>query len=54
MFGDDHQRNGEQKDRYYKFIGVAARMTVIADGSVVYVDRVPQVRFKEQPGKVAL
>lgn len=54
VFGDDHQRNGEQKDRYYKFNGIAARMTVIADGNVVYVDRVPQVRFKEQPGKVAL
>lgn len=54
VFGDDHQRNGEQKDRYYKFNGIAARLTVIADGSVVYVDRVPQVRFKERPGKVAL
>ncbi|WP_316157493.1 TrbG/VirB9 family P-type conjugative transfer protein [Cupriavidus sp. BIC8F] len=54
VFGDDHQRNGEQKDRYYKFNGIAARLTVIADGNVVYVDRVPQVRFKEQPGKVAL
>ncbi|CAN7778429.1 TrbG/VirB9 family P-type conjugative transfer protein [Cupriavidus necator] len=54
VFGDDHQRNGEQKDRYYKFDGIAARLTVIADGNVVYVDRVPQVRFKEQPGKVAL
>ncbi|SPK77415.1 conserved exported protein of unknown function (plasmid) [Cupriavidus taiwanensis] len=48
VFGDDHQRNGEQKDRYYKFDGIAARLTVIADGNVVYVDRVPQVRFKEQ------
>ncbi|GLC91964.1 hypothetical protein Tamer19_13720 [Cupriavidus sp. TA19] len=54
VFGDDHQRSGEQKDRYYKFNGIAARLTVIADGNVVYVDRVPQVRFKEQPGKVAL
>ncbi|MDK3022943.1 TrbG/VirB9 family P-type conjugative transfer protein [Cupriavidus taiwanensis] len=54
VFGDDHQRNGEQKDRYYRFDGIAARLTVIADGSVVYVDRVPRVRFKEQPGKVAL
>jgi len=54
VFGDDHQRNGEQKDRYYRFNGIAARLTVIADGSVVYVDRVPQVRFKERPGKVAL
>ncbi|TDF64889.1 TrbG/VirB9 family P-type conjugative transfer protein [Cupriavidus sp. L7L] len=54
VFGDEHQRNGELKDRYYKFNGIAARLTVIADGSVVYVDRVPQVRFKEQPGKVAL
>jgi len=54
VFGDDHQRNGEQKDRYYKFNGIAARLTIIADGSVVYVDRVPQVRFKERPAKVAL
>ncbi|MBB3011249.1 pilus assembly protein PilL [Cupriavidus alkaliphilus] len=54
VFGDEHKRNGEQKDRYYKFDGIAARLTVIADGNVVYVDRVPQVRFKEQPGKVAL
>ncbi|QCC05573.1 Pilus assembly protein PilL (plasmid) [Cupriavidus necator H16] len=54
VFGDEHQRNGELKDRYYRFNGIAARLTVIADGSVVYVDRVPQVRFKEQPGKVAL
>lgn len=54
VFGDDHQRNGEQKDRYYKFNGIAARLTVIADGNVVHVVRVPQVRFKEQPGKVAL
>ncbi|MFS8981449.1 pilus assembly protein PilL [Cupriavidus necator] len=54
VFGDDHQRNGEQKDRYYKFNGIAARLTVIADGNVVYVDRVPQVKFKEQPGRVAL
>ncbi|CAG9180258.1 hypothetical protein LMG23992_04187 [Cupriavidus laharis] len=54
VFGDDHQRNGEQKDRYYRFNGIASRLTVIADGSVVYVDRVPQVRFKERPGKVAL
>ncbi|MBP0623425.1 TrbG/VirB9 family P-type conjugative transfer protein [Cupriavidus consociatus] len=54
VFGDEHQRNGEHKDRYYKFNGIAARLTVIADGNVVYVDRSPQVRFKEQPGKVAL
>lgn len=54
VFGDDHQRNGEQKDRYYKFNGIAARLTIIADGSVVYVDRSPQVRFKERPAKVAL
>ncbi|MFJ4291235.1 TrbG/VirB9 family P-type conjugative transfer protein [Cupriavidus sp. NPDC089707] len=54
VFGDDHQRNGEHRDRYYKFNGIAARLTVIADGNVVYVDRAPQVRFKEQPGKVAL
>lgn len=31
VFGDNHQRNGEQKDRYYKFDGIAMRLTVSID-----------------------
>lgn len=52
---DDQQRRvGELKDRYYRFDGIASRLTVVADGQVVHVDRAPVVRFKEQPGKVPL
>lgn len=52
VFGDNHQASGEQKDRYYKFNGVADHLTVIADGNVVRVDRLPEVRFYERAGGV--
>lgn len=48
VFGDNHQGGGEQKDRYYKFNGVSDHLTVIADGNVVRVDRLPEVRFYER------
>ncbi|SDD57251.1 hypothetical protein SAMN05216345_11192 [Cupriavidus sp. YR651] len=49
VFGDNHQGGGEQKDRHYKFNGVSDHLTVIADGNVVRVDRLPEVRFYERP-----
>lgn len=52
VFGDNHQGSGEQKDRYYKFNGVADHLTVIADGNVVRVDRLPEVRFYERAASV--
>jgi hypothetical protein len=48
VFGDNHQGGGEQKDRYFKFDGVSDHLTVIADGNVVRVDRLPEVRFYER------
>lgn len=54
VIGDQQRRVGEQRDRYYRFDGIASRLTVVADGHVVHVDRAPVVRFKEQPGKVPL
>lgn len=48
VFGANRQSNGEQKDRYYKFNGISDHLTVIADGNVVQVDRVPEVRFYER------
>jgi hypothetical protein len=48
VFGDNHQGGGEQKDRYFKFNGVSDHLTVIADGNVVRVDRLPEVRFYER------
>lgn len=48
VFGDNHQGSGEQKDRFYKFNGVADHLTVIADGNIVRVDRLPEVRFYER------
>ncbi|GMG95006.1 pilus assembly protein PilL [Cupriavidus sp. SHE] len=48
VFGEHHQGSGEQKDRYYKFNGVSDHLTVIADGNVVRVDRLPEVRFYER------
>ncbi|HBO77036.1 MAG TPA: pilus assembly protein PilL, partial [Cupriavidus sp.] len=48
VFGDNHQGGGEQKDRYYKFNGVSDHLTVIADGNIVRVDRLPEVRFYER------
>nr|WP_315595556.1 pilus assembly protein PilL [uncultured Cupriavidus sp.] len=52
VFGDNHQGGGEQKDRYYKYNGVSDHLTVIADGNVVRVDRLPEVRFYERPASV--
>ncbi|MWL91443.1 pilus assembly protein PilL [Cupriavidus sp. SW-Y-13] len=52
VFGDSHQGSGEQKDRYYKYNGVSDHLTVIADGNVVRVDRLPEVRFYERPASV--
>lgn len=52
VFGDNHQGSGEQKDRYYKYHGVSDHLTVIADGNVVRVDRLPEVRFYERPASV--
>lgn len=48
VFGDNHQGGGEQKDRYFKFNGVSDHLTVVADGNVVRVDRLPEVRFYER------
>ncbi|RZT35412.1 pilus assembly protein PilL [Cupriavidus agavae] len=48
VFGDNHQGSGEQKDRFYKFNGVADHLTVIADGNILRVDRLPEVRFYER------
>ncbi|WP_354676612.1 pilus assembly protein PilL [Cupriavidus plantarum] len=52
VFGDNHQGGGEQKDRYFKFNGVSDHLTVIADGSIVRVDRLPEVRFYERAASV--
>lgn len=49
VFGENHQGDGEQKDRYYRFKGISKHLTVIADGNVVRVDRLPEVRFYERP-----
>lgn len=54
VVGDQLKRDGEQRDRYYKFEGIASRLTVVADGQVVQVERNPRVRFTEQPLKVSL
>jgi len=48
VFGENRQGSGEQKDRYYKFNGISAHLTVIADGGIVQVDRLPEVRFYER------
>ncbi|KAI3602983.1 putative PilL-like protein (plasmid) [Cupriavidus necator H850] len=48
VFGENRQGSGEQKDRYYKFNGISAHLTVIADGAIVQVDRLPEVRFYER------
>ncbi len=52
VFGDNRQGSGEQKDRYYKFNGVADHLTVVADGNIVRIDRLPEVRFYERAGIV--
>lgn len=52
VFGDNHQGGGEQKDRYFKFNGVSDHLTVIADGNIVRVDRLPEVRFYERAASV--
>ncbi|MFC4524768.1 pilus assembly protein PilL [Cupriavidus pinatubonensis] len=48
VFDESRRGNGEHKDRYYKFNGISAHLTVVADGNVVQVDRVPEVRFYER------
>ena len=40
------------KDRYFKFNGIAERLTVVADGRSVIVERVPEVRFYERKARV--
>ncbi len=48
VFDESRRGTGEHKDRYYKFNGISAHLTVVADGNVVQVDRVPEVRFYER------
>ncbi|AEI83183.1 protein PilL (plasmid) [Cupriavidus necator N-1] len=48
VFDESRRGSGEHKDRYYKFNGISTRLTVVADGNVVQVDRVPEVRFYER------
>lgn len=48
VFDESRRGSGEHKDRYYKFNGISAHLTVVADGNVVQVDRVPEVRFYER------
>ncbi|WP_059414556.1 hypothetical protein [Cupriavidus basilensis] len=48
VFGESREGRGEQKDRFYRFNGISDHLTVIADGNVVQVDRVPEVRFYER------
>ncbi|AOY97707.1 pilus assembly protein PilL (plasmid) [Cupriavidus sp. USMAA2-4] len=50
VFNEQREGSGELKDRFYKFNGIAARLTVIADGSVLNVERSPEVRFYERHG----
>lgn len=50
-FNERHEGSGELKDRYYKFHGIAKQLTVVADGGIAYVARVPEVRFFERPGR---
>ncbi|MDF3883119.1 hypothetical protein [Cupriavidus basilensis] len=45
VYDENHQGTGRHRDQYYKFDGIAKRLTVVADGEVIYVDRVPEVRF---------
>jgi len=51
VFDENHQGAGEQKDRFYKFKGISNHLTVIADGNVVHVDRLPEVRFYERSAR---
>ncbi|WP_137884874.1 TrbG/VirB9 family P-type conjugative transfer protein [Ralstonia sp. 3PA37C10] len=44
--------SGELKDRYFKFNGIAQQLTVVADGSTVQVERVPEIRFYERKARV--
>lgn len=44
-YDENHQGTGRHRDRFYKFDGVAKRLTVVADGEVIHIDRVPEVRF---------
>ncbi|ODV41532.1 hypothetical protein AWV79_35820 [Cupriavidus sp. UYMMa02A] len=53
VFDEQHRSDGEQKDRGYKHNGIAQRLTVMVGKEVVHVDRLPQVRFYERPGKDA-
>ncbi|QUN31797.1 TrbG/VirB9 family P-type conjugative transfer protein (plasmid) [Cupriavidus sp. KK10] len=48
VFDESRRGTGEHKDRYYKFNGISAHLTVMTDGNVVQVDRVPEVRFYER------
>jgi hypothetical protein len=48
VFDESNQSNGEHKDRYYKYNGIGARLTVLADGKSVTVSRQPEVRFYER------
>lgn len=50
VFNEQHEGSGELKDRFYKFNGISARLAVIADGSVLNVERSPEVRFYERHG----
>jgi len=49
---DNGEGSGELKDRYFKFNGIAERLTVVADGRSVIVERVPEVRFYERKARV--
>ncbi len=48
---ENGEGTGELKDRYFKFNGIAQRLTVVADGSSVIVERVPEVRFYERQAR---
>lgn len=52
VFDDNHTGSGEHQDKAYKFNGISRRLTVIADGNVVTVERHPQIRFYERTSMV--
>lgn len=48
---ENGEGTGELKDRYFKFNGIAQQLTVVADGSTVLVERVPEIRFYERKAR---
>lgn len=48
---ENGEGTGELKDRYFKYNGIAQQLTVVADGSTVLVERVPEIRFYERKAR---